>query len=641
MNAAHGLKARGVSPESIASFQTASHYTIFNGLTLLLLSLHPRFSVHRFAGPAIAAGTLLFSGSIAALVLNRETFKWLGPVTPLGGVVMIAGYVSLALRVDDASITVGRRHDRRATSPPRCHLLHRFHLHIISLASSKATPLLCTRPQFLRSRRGILQATPLRPTPLSDTCTRAPHRQTPRSPCHPHALSSLGLDPLPSDPNTVFLRHPFASFPNQDSYPEGLTYTALAENPNWFLHPEDYIGAETASPAAVAYPSSLEPPRGWCPARKKDLKEKGSEGWPEGEQPRLRCTFCRRTYAGVNAKSMWRRHVFEKHKIAMSNRRNDMERPRGRVSNKENKHRPVKGVKQKEETHETILDLDGAIEPTAAVSHGESPPKLDASHSPKSPGPSSQMAPPASPYDPLLTPSFRHSPPRLPSDQPWRFPSPSHPLHRSRELSLTMLGGAIDSPVMSSPVPVRGGSRAVTAPLSSSPCIGLETPERPFPRALFSALRVAERISAGSIVNTPQPRIRRRAKTLSAVADSDDWESNILLNRDPDQNPFVATWGGDPDEDSPPSSSPEGGESPVVRSAVPSGAGLGIGLLEPFILPDRCPSANDVDFDELMESQEDGDEAEVLDALTCSQASVESEDLPASKKRRTMSTGGL
>ena len=36
---------------------------------------------------------------------------------------------------------------------------------------------------------------------------------------------------------------------------------------------------------------------------------------------------------------------------------------------------------------------------------------------------------PISPYNPLTTPSFRHSPPRLPSDQPWRFPSPSHPLH--------------------------------------------------------------------------------------------------------------------------------------------------------------------------------------------------------------------
>lgn len=42
-----------------------------------------------------------------------------------------------------------------------------------------------------------------------------------------------------------------------------------------------------------------------------------------------------------------------------------------------------------------------------------------------------------SPYDPLATPSFRHSTPRYPSDQPWRFPSPSHPLHSAaRDLSL-------------------------------------------------------------------------------------------------------------------------------------------------------------------------------------------------------------
>jgi len=41
------------------------------------------------------------------------------------------------------------------------------------------------------------------------------------------------------------------------------------------------------------------------------------------------------------------------------------------------------------------------------------------------------------PYDPLATPSFRHSTPRYPSDQPWRFPSPSHPLHSAaRDLSL-------------------------------------------------------------------------------------------------------------------------------------------------------------------------------------------------------------
>lgn len=45
---------------------------IFNGLGLLAISLHPRFSTHRYAGMAILGGALLFSGSIAAMVLNRE-----------------------------------------------------------------------------------------------------------------------------------------------------------------------------------------------------------------------------------------------------------------------------------------------------------------------------------------------------------------------------------------------------------------------------------------------------------------------------------------------------------------------------------------------------------------------------------------
>lgn len=64
----------------------------------MIVSLHPRFSQHRFAGPAILAGSVAFSGSIFALVMGgKERFRFLGPVTPLGGLAMIAGYISLAL----------------------------------------------------------------------------------------------------------------------------------------------------------------------------------------------------------------------------------------------------------------------------------------------------------------------------------------------------------------------------------------------------------------------------------------------------------------------------------------------------------------------------------------------------------------
>ncbi|KAF5355797.1 hypothetical protein D9756_003853 [Leucocoprinus leucothites] len=95
---AHGLRRRpNITEESLHAWGTATSYAIYNGLGLLLISLHPRFSKHRFAAPAIAVGGTAFSASIIALVLSRERLKALGPVTPLGGMVMIAGYISLAL----------------------------------------------------------------------------------------------------------------------------------------------------------------------------------------------------------------------------------------------------------------------------------------------------------------------------------------------------------------------------------------------------------------------------------------------------------------------------------------------------------------------------------------------------------------
>lgn len=158
------------------------------------------------------------------------------------------------------------------------------------------------------------------------------------APCHStrnhqrYEIPPAGMDPQPTDPAVVFIHPPFKTFPNSYLHPDGLTYALMADNPEWFLDANDFISEHNSNPPAIPYPPHLEPPRGWCPAKKKDLKERGSEGWPEGEEPRLRCTFCRRTYAGVNAKSMWRRHVFEKHKIAMSNRRDGNDRPRGRGS---------------------------------------------------------------------------------------------------------------------------------------------------------------------------------------------------------------------------------------------------------------------------------------------------------------------
>jgi len=91
----HGLRAK-FPPDKVHAWETATQYAIYNGLALLVLSMHPQFAAHRFAGPAITVGGLVFSGSIMALVLDRQKrFSFMGPITPLGGSLMMAGYASL------------------------------------------------------------------------------------------------------------------------------------------------------------------------------------------------------------------------------------------------------------------------------------------------------------------------------------------------------------------------------------------------------------------------------------------------------------------------------------------------------------------------------------------------------------------
>ncbi|KAH9947906.1 hypothetical protein B0H21DRAFT_850800 [Amylocystis lapponica] len=267
----------------------------------------------------------------------------------------------------------------------------------------------------------------------------------------------------------------------------------MAEYPEWFLDPADFISAVNTDPTAIAYPPQLEPPRGWCPTRKKDLKE----GWPDGSGPKLRCTFCRRSYSGVNAKSMWRRHVYEKHKIAMSNRRdNTLGERKGRGSNKENKDDASRASSRTSRRGVPKAEPGPSkLQESASFSNDEDMEEEDGGQSlpyveppvrtpPLTPGFSPTKAfrhfdislTQESPYDPLLTPSFRHSPARLPSDQPWRFPSPSHPLHSSaRELSLCMLIRGEASPIVSgldvSPVVIVPASERNKRSIFSSPIV--------------------------------------------------------------------------------------------------------------------------------------------------------------------------
>jgi uncharacterized membrane protein YgdD (TMEM256/DUF423 family) len=93
---AHGLRAR-LTPELLAVWETAARYQMYHALALLLVALAAaRWPQGSWGAPALlfCAGIVLFSGSLYALALSGV--RWLGAVTPLGGVCWLAAWVVLA-----------------------------------------------------------------------------------------------------------------------------------------------------------------------------------------------------------------------------------------------------------------------------------------------------------------------------------------------------------------------------------------------------------------------------------------------------------------------------------------------------------------------------------------------------------------
>jgi len=93
---AHGLKAR-LGAELLTTWQTAVEYHFYHGLGLILvgiLALHlPGSPWLRWSGGAMLAGILLFSGSLYLLALTG--IRWLGAITPLGGLAFILAWLLL------------------------------------------------------------------------------------------------------------------------------------------------------------------------------------------------------------------------------------------------------------------------------------------------------------------------------------------------------------------------------------------------------------------------------------------------------------------------------------------------------------------------------------------------------------------
>jgi uncharacterized membrane protein YgdD (TMEM256/DUF423 family) len=85
----------------MAIYETAVHYHVYHALGLIaigLLALHlPATALLRWAGVLMAAGLVLFSGSLYALSLSG--IRWLGAITPIGGTAFLAAWSLLAAAV--------------------------------------------------------------------------------------------------------------------------------------------------------------------------------------------------------------------------------------------------------------------------------------------------------------------------------------------------------------------------------------------------------------------------------------------------------------------------------------------------------------------------------------------------------------
>lgn len=95
---AHALRDR-LDERLLANFETGARYQMYHALALLAVawavSRFPTSQLPVIAGWLFVAGIVIFSGSLYLLALTDQ--RWLGAITPFGGVAFLAGWVCLLL----------------------------------------------------------------------------------------------------------------------------------------------------------------------------------------------------------------------------------------------------------------------------------------------------------------------------------------------------------------------------------------------------------------------------------------------------------------------------------------------------------------------------------------------------------------
>lgn len=93
---AHGLKGR-LTEQAMAWWNIAAQYQLVHSLSVVVAGLLARGSgagTAATAGLLFVVGILVFSGTLYAMALGAP--RWFGAITPLGGLALIAGWLTLA-----------------------------------------------------------------------------------------------------------------------------------------------------------------------------------------------------------------------------------------------------------------------------------------------------------------------------------------------------------------------------------------------------------------------------------------------------------------------------------------------------------------------------------------------------------------
>lgn len=100
---AHALK-KVLTLEELSSFEVGIRYQMYHGLALLILGMQSKKIAKGYQRMVnvMIAGVVLFSFSIYLLSLDRlmgMEWKWLGPITPIGGALLITAWILFAVQL--------------------------------------------------------------------------------------------------------------------------------------------------------------------------------------------------------------------------------------------------------------------------------------------------------------------------------------------------------------------------------------------------------------------------------------------------------------------------------------------------------------------------------------------------------------